>query len=80
METLKDTLIERVDELVQAGKRPLLSTTPTTVAVRELAARTEALENAMREIAVEVQKLSAQGEAVEKLHGAPLSGRTRSGR
>ena len=67
METLTDTLIERVDKLVQAGKaplewgNPLLSTTPTSIAVRELAAQTEALEKAMREIALEVQKLSAQG-------------------
>jgi len=61
-----DTLIERVEKLVQTGKAPpewgspLLSTTPTSVAVRELAAQVEALENAVREIALEVQKLSAQ--------------------
>ena len=61
METLTDTLISRVDKLVQASKRPLLSTTPTTAAVRELVARTDALENAVREVALEVQKLSAQG-------------------
>jgi hypothetical protein len=60
------TLVERVDKLVQTGKAPLewgsplLSTTPTSVAVRELAAQVEALENAVREIALEVQKLSAQ--------------------
>jgi hypothetical protein len=61
-----DTLIERVEKLVEAGKAPLewgsplLSTTPTSVGVRELAAQVEALENAVREIALEVQKLSAQ--------------------
>jgi len=61
-----DSLIERVDKLVQAGKAPrgwgspLLSTTPTSLATRELAAQVEALERAVREIAVEVQKLSAQ--------------------
>ena len=58
-ESLRDTLIERVDELVR-GREPLLSTTPTSVAIRELFARNEALEHAMREIALEVQKLSAQ--------------------
>jgi hypothetical protein len=58
LETLADTLIERVDKLVQMRKAPLLSTTSTSVAIRELAARTEALENALREIALEVQKLS----------------------
>jgi hypothetical protein len=66
METLKDTLIERVDKLVHPSKpaewgNPLLSTTPTSIAIQELAARTQALENAVREIALEVQKLSAQG-------------------
>jgi hypothetical protein len=66
METLTDTLMERVNNLVHARDappkwgNPLLSTTPTSLAVRELAARTEALENAVREIAVEVEKLSAQ--------------------
>ena len=67
METLPDTLIERVDKLVHASKAPpewgspLLSTTPKSVAIQEIAARTEALEKAVREIALEVQKLSAQG-------------------
>jgi hypothetical protein len=62
-----DSLIERVDKLVEAGKMPLgwgnprLSTTPTPLAVRELATQVEALENAVREIASEVQKLSAEG-------------------
>ncbi len=60
LESLTDTLVERVDKLVQANKRPLRSTTPTTVAVGELAARIEALENAVREIALDVQKLAAQ--------------------
>jgi hypothetical protein len=59
-ETLTDTLIERVDKLVQASKEPILSTTPTTDAIGELAARTEALEKAVREIAAEVQKFSTQ--------------------
>ena len=59
METLTDTLIERVDNLIEAGKEPLLTTTTTSVAIRELAARNEALEDAVREIALEVHKLSA---------------------
>ncbi len=64
---LTDTLIERVDRLIQASKTPLewgnprLSMTPTPVAVRGLAAETTALERAVREIALEVQKLAAQG-------------------
>jgi hypothetical protein len=64
---LTDTLIERVDRLIQASRAPLewgsphLSVTPTPLAVRGLAAETAALEKALREIALEVQKLSAQG-------------------
>jgi hypothetical protein len=53
-------LVERVDKLVQAGKRePLLSTTSTTAAIQGLVARTEALENAVLELALEVEKLAA---------------------
>jgi hypothetical protein len=60
LETLADTLVDRVDKLVQAGTEPLLSTTPSSLAIRELFFRTEALENAVREIALEVERLSAQ--------------------
>jgi hypothetical protein len=62
--TLADTLIERVDNLVQANKpragwgNPKLSTTPTSVAIEALAAQIEALEQAVREIALEVERLS----------------------
>ena len=59
MESLTDSLIERVDKLVEASKQPRLSTTSTTVAIGERAARTEALESAMWEIALEVPKLNA---------------------
>jgi hypothetical protein len=76
LESLTDTLIERVDKLVHASKAPRewgsphLSTTPTSV---ELAAEIAALQSAVQEIALEVQKLSAQGEALEKLLGAAPS-------
>jgi hypothetical protein len=66
LESLTDTLMERVDKLVHAGKSPPewgsphLSVTPTSIAIRELAAEIEALEHAVREIALEVQKLSAR--------------------
>jgi len=65
-ETLTETLSDRVDKLVHPRDappewgNPLLSTTPNSLAVAALAARTEALEKAVREIALEVQKLSAQ--------------------
>lgn len=65
-QTLTETLTERVDKLVHTHDappewgNPLLSTTPSSLAVATLAARTEALEKAVREIALEVQRLSAQ--------------------
>jgi len=66
LETLTDNLIERVDELVQAGKEPLLSTTSASVVIGELVSRTEALEIALREIAVEVERLSRQSRNASK--------------
>ena len=66
METLTDTLMKRVNKLLRPSRperkwgNPLLSTTPSPIAIQELALRTEALENAVREIALEVQKLSDQ--------------------
>ena len=54
---MQTTLIERVDELVQAHKRELLSTTPTTKVIAELAERIETLERVVREIALEVERL-----------------------
>ncbi len=58
METQTETLTERVDRLVQSTTGPILSITPTSVAIGELAERTEALELALREIAREVQRLT----------------------
>jgi len=65
VETSTHTLVDEVDRLVQSCERPLVwgnppvSTTPTSMAIRDLAARTEALENAVRQIALDVQKLLA---------------------
>ena len=65
MSTIADTLMERVDRLIEASKpstgwgSPHLSTTPSALAIERLAAQVDALENAVREIALEVQKLSA---------------------
>jgi hypothetical protein len=64
LETLTDTLMKRVNKLIRPSRpsrkwgNPLLSTTPSSIAIQELALRTEALENAVREIALEVQELS----------------------
>jgi predicted sugar kinase len=61
MDTLAETLSGRVEALIQShkGGQPLLSTTATQEAIGELVARTEGLEKAVREIAVEVEKLAA---------------------
>ena len=67
MESLTDTLMERVEKLVPPTKpshewgSPVLSTTPTPLAIQDLALRLEALENAVREIALEVHNLSNAG-------------------
>lgn len=59
------TLLERVDELIQPPNErplvwgnPLVSVTPASMAIRDIAVRTVALETAVREIASEVQRLS----------------------
>jgi hypothetical protein len=57
---VEPTLGERVDELLRSCEnKQLLSTTGTQAAISELAARTRALELAMREIAQEVQNLTS---------------------
>jgi hypothetical protein len=59
------SLVERVEKVLEASKAspewgsPLLSTTPNALAIRELAAQSEALRRAIREVAAEVEKLSA---------------------
>ena len=66
MENLTDSLMERVEQLDSPGRpppewgNPLASTTPTPLAIRELAIRMEALENAVREIALELRNLSGK--------------------
>jgi hypothetical protein len=65
VESLTDTLMERVGKLGSPGGQrewgdPFLSTTPASMAIRELAIRVEALEEALREIALEVERLSGQ--------------------
>jgi hypothetical protein len=67
MESLTDTLMERVETLVPSTKpshewgSSVLTTTPTPLAIQDLALRLEALENAVREIAREVHNLANQG-------------------
>jgi CTP:molybdopterin cytidylyltransferase MocA len=66
MRTLDATLCERVDALIRShkgsGAQPLLATTDTHSAIHELIARSEGLERAVREIALDVQRLEAAEE------------------
>ncbi len=61
MDTVYATLYERVDELIRSHKseHAVLSTAGTQVAIAELVARSEGLEQALREIAQEVERLGA---------------------
>ena len=61
MEALDVTLYVRVEELISSHKiEELRSTTGSRVLISELASRTEGLEKAIREIALEVEKLSSR--------------------
>ncbi|MGZ4289201.1 MAG: hypothetical protein ACXVQQ_03900 [Gaiellaceae bacterium] len=67
METLEGTLAERVEALIQLHHpadatwgSPHAATTPLSLAVHNLAAEVAALENAVREIALEVERLSLE--------------------
>ena len=66
METLDATLYERVDTILcfhkGSGAQPLLATTDTHAAIQELIARSEGLEEAVRAIALDVQKLETAQE------------------
>ena len=62
---LDETLYKRVDELLRSHKRePLLSTTGSRAFIAELAARSEGLEEAIREIALEVQEVAASQKSI----------------
>ena len=63
LETEYETLYNRVDSLIcsHKGAQPLLATT-TTETIRELIARSEGLEQAVREIALEVEELAVAHE------------------
>ena len=59
MKALETTLLDRVDEVLVVHKdRELRSTTGLQATVEELVLRMQGLEQALHEIAVEVQKLT----------------------
>jgi hypothetical protein len=51
MQAQTESLVERVQTLVQESRKPLMSTASTSAAIAELHARIETLERAMQEIA-----------------------------
>ena len=64
MMAFDDTLVEKVERLVDASGRPLRWTSSTTVVIAQLVERIESLEAAVREIA------DAVGAATEADHAA----------
>lgn len=80
MGTTVQSLYERVDELIQSHKRmPLLSTTGSRAAIEELMSRTAGLEEAIRELALEIQRCEdsqgaegAGSAAARRLSSAPI--------
>ncbi len=64
MESLDEVLRKRVDELAgpTRARQPLLSTTGTQAAIAELIARSDRLEKALGEIALQVETLTAAQE------------------
>lgn len=61
------TLAERVDELIQPEGEswPLRHTTTTHDAIAGLICRSQVLEEAIREMALEIQRLAAEHEKLE---------------
>ena len=51
MTVLDDTLLEKVERLVDVSRQPLRWTSSTTVVIAQLVERIEALEAALREVA-----------------------------
>ena len=59
--TLDTSLSDRVDELIRSHKseQPLLHCSPTPTAIAELIRRNDGLEEAVRELAREIEDLAA---------------------
>src|SRR5437667_6757494 len=76
MGTTAESLYERVDELIQSHKRePLLSTTGTRAAIGELMSRLVGLEEAIHEIALEIQRREDSKEGLSADAGSAAAGR-----
>jgi len=76
MGTTADSLYERVGELIRSHKRePLLSTTGTRAAVGELMSRIVGLEEAINEIALEIQRREDSDAGLSADPGSAAAGR-----
>ena len=61
MKALSDALTQRVEDLIESHHHEkLLTMTPVRVVLYELVERNEGLEQAVRELALEVQELAAR--------------------
>lgn len=78
MDTLEQTLNERVEELILSHTGQLPSTTGTRAAIAELATRSKGLELAVRQLALEVQNLSLSQRRIDDAD-APLQRSTAGG-
>jgi hypothetical protein len=72
VEKVPDALMQRVDRLAHPEKTlewgdPLLTSTPASIAIHQLAVRTQALTVAVRDLALELETLASE---VEELRGA----------
>ena len=67
LETSAKTLYERIDELIrpEGESWPLRHTTTTHDAIAGLISRSQLLEEAIREMALEIQRLAAEHEKLE---------------
>ena len=74
MTALDDTLVEKVERLVDASGQPLRLTSSTTVVIAQLVERIESLEAAVREIADAVGAVTEADHAATELRsGARLT-------
>ena len=74
MQALDDTLLMRVERLVEASRKPLRLTSSTTVVIAQLVERIDALEAALREIADAVGETSGDYAASEQGSSERLNG------
>jgi len=79
METTAESPYERVHEVIRAHKRePLLSTTGTRAAIAELMSRIVGLEEAIQEIALEIQRREDSEEGLSADAESAAAGRLRT--